>query len=205
MNKLFVLVFIGFSTFCYCQDDEGSTQDSQDTKVKVFFNFNGKKSFLKNDTKYFGFDFGIKAKCKYKFGFGYSWLKGTYNSDLFPVSTTEFPNALADTRTDAKFYSVLFEPIVFSHKKINISIPIHVGVSDLSSEYKKGTLSYEEYHKSTPLFGDVSANFDFRVFGFMKVGLSLGYRYVGTDLKVASEVFNTPLIGFSLKFGGMCK
>ena len=203
MNKLVLLLLLSFAVNVYGQNDVDG--DSKETKIKVFFNLNSQRSFLQNDTKYFGFDFGIKAKCKYKFGFGYSWLKGTYNTDLFPVSVTTYPDATSDTRTDAKFYSILFEPIVFAQKKINVSVPIHVGVVDLNSEYKKGILSFAEYHRSTPGFADLSANFDFRVLGFMKIGLSLGYRYVLTDLNVASEAFNTPLLGISVKIGGMCK
>ena len=200
MKAVLTILFIGLLSNSFAQE---STE--KDTKIKVFFSFDGKRSFLKNDTRYFGFDFGIKAKCKYKFGFGYSWLRGTYNTDAFPVSTSMYPDAQADTRTDAKFYSILFEPIAFRHKKINISIPIHLGVTDLISEYRTGALSHTEYHNSTPIFGDISANFDFRVLGFMKLGFSLGYRYVGTDLEVASEALNTPLLGLNVKFGGMCK
>lgn len=204
MKYLFTLVFIGLLSNSFAQDT-GEEYKKKDTKTKVFFSFDGKRSFLHNDTKYFGFDFGMKAKCKYKIGFGYSWLRGTYKTDLFPVSTEQYPDAKLDTRTDIKFYSVLFEPIVFREKKLNVSIPIHVGLTELISEYKTSAVSYEHYHLSKPFFGDISANFDFRVLGFMKIGFSLGYRFVGTDLKVASEAFNTPLMGFNVKLGGMCK
>lgn len=183
----------------------GQETKADDTKLKVFLSFDGTSSFLKNDTKYFGLNFGVKAKCKYKIGFGYSWLRGNYKTDAFPVNPEVYPEAMLETRTDAKFYSLFFEPIVFSQNKINISFPLHLGVVDLISDYRSGTFSYENYHNSTPLFGDVSANFDFRVLGFMKIGLSLGYRFVATDLDVASDALNTPLVGLSLKIGGLCK
>jgi len=200
MRYLFLLFFTGVCTIGHTQDSESS-----DVKYKVFVNFNGQKSFIKNDTKYFGLDFGIKAKCQYKIGFGYSWLRGTYKTEEFPVDQTQFPDALSETKTDVKFYSILFEPIIFKEKKVNISIPVHLGVADLSSEYKKGTLSYLEYFNGSPLYGAVAVDINFRVLGFMKLAVSLGYRHVLTDLEVAQESLSTPLLGLGLKIGGMCK
>lgn len=204
MNRFLFILFLLVLGPLMAQESSNS-EEKDNTKIKVFFSFDGKRSFLKNDTRYFGFDFGLKAKCKYKFGFGYSWLRGTYKTDAFPVNQMEYPNAQEDTRTDAKFYSVMFEPIVFRQKKVNISVPIHVGITELTSEYRTSSVSFEEYHLSRPMFGDISANFDFRVLGFMKLGFSLGYRFVATDLDVAAEALNTPLVGFNVKLGGMCK
>lgn len=204
MKYLLIGVLLSFSQLLLAQED-GKEKDKKDTKIKTYVSFYGNKSFLQNEAKYFNFSFGLKAKCKYKIGFGYSWLRGNFKTEEYPVNTTDYPDALAQTRTDAKFYSVSFEPILLTEKKINISTPVHIGVSEVISDYQVGTLNYNNYYQGNPVFASVGVDFDFRLLGFMKLGFNLGYRYVLSDLELAQETFSTPLMGFGIKIGGMCK
>lgn len=196
MHKLLIILFLL---------PVGLLAQEEETKYKTFINFNGSSSFLKNDTKYFNLSFGIKAKCKYKFGVNYGWLRGTYKTEDYPVDLLQYPNAQSETRTDIKFYSVMFEPILIKEKKFNISTPINVGFSDLLSEYKESALNYSEYHKETPFFASVALDADFRILAFMKIGLTLGYRHVFSDLDLATNEFSTPFIGVGIKIGKLCK
>ena len=174
-------------------------------KYKMYVGFNGYKSFVKNDTKYGGFEFGVKLRCVHKIGLSFSWLKGNYKTDLFPVDGTLYTGALETTKTDAQFFSVMYAPVLVRDKKVNVSFPVHLGIAGLNSKYKDGAASYETYHNSVPGFLRLGASFDFRLMPFLKLGLKVAYQQVFTSLPVAKEALNTPLIGFGISFGRMCK
>ena len=99
----------------------------------------------------------------------------------------------------------MFEPILLKEKKFNISTPINIGISDLGSEYKESALNFTEYHKETPIFASIAVDADFRILTFMKIGLTIGYRHVLSNLDLAANEFSTPYIGVGLKIGRLCK
>ena len=177
----------------------------KESNISSFVGFSGTASFLNNDAKYFDFSFGIKAKCKYKIGLNYGWLAGGYETSDYPVDTDIYPNATTITKTNLKLYSVLFEPLLIRDKVINISIPFHVGITELESRFKRPDNWYELYHTSNPWFASAAMNMDLKVFAFLKIGLKLGYRYVYSDFEVAQNDLSTPFIAFGVKIGKMCK
>lgn len=174
-------------------------------KLRVFMNFSGNRSLLQNDTKYWNFSFGLKSKCKYKVGLSYSWLRGSFTTDNYPVNLIDYPNAQSTTKTDIKFYSLMFEPILIKGRKMNISLPINTGFTQLISSYKIGVNNFENYHESNPIFASAALDFNFRVLAIMKISFRVGYRHLLSDLPVAANTFSTPFYGFGLKLGGMCK
>ncbi len=176
-----------------------------DLKIKPFAEFQSKRAFTGNSTKYFGFNFGVRAKCKFKVGFSYAWLRGNYLTSDFPVDPTMFPNATDRTETGAIFISLMGSPLVITRKRINISIPVNLGVVALTSAYDNTNEGFVGYHSSAPLFGEIGSDFDFRLSRVLKFGISISYRKVFTDLAVAEEALNTPMFGLKIKLGRMCK
>ncbi len=169
-------------------------------KLKVYAGLHSSKAIFSNDTKYFGIDIGLKSKCRFKIGYSYSWLRGNYKTDLYPVDNITG----ITTKTDATFSAIAFEPIVLKDNKINISIPIKVGMADINSRYKNSGGTYIEYYDEYDPFIEVGANIDYQILGVVKLGASIGYRRLNTDLEVAQNTFSTPLFAFHIKFGRLC-
>ena len=182
-----------------------SLSAQKNVKLKPFLELQGKRAFSGNDTKYFGVNFGVRAKCKFKVGFSYSWLRENYTTNDFPVDITLFPDANETTETSAKFLSILFSPLVISQKKINVSIPVNLGLVALKSAYDNVNEGFVDYHSTTPFFGEIGTDIDFRLSRFLKFGVTVGYRNVFTDLEVGKDALNTPLFGLKIKLGRMCK
>ncbi|NQY11421.1 MAG: hypothetical protein HRT71_18135 [Flavobacteriales bacterium] len=197
-----ICALLTFSQFAMAQNDFLSFKKN---KLKPFVNLSGSRSFKKDNGKYFGIYFGLKSNCKYRIGLGYTWLRGNYKSDLYPVDPITYPDAKQTTKTNIRLFSIFFSPVVVQKKRFNISIPIHVGISGLKSRYKTSTFNYTKYYSSTPMFARVGADFKFRIYHFLKLGLKLGYQVVLTDFAVGKDAFNTPYIGLGLSIGGICK
>lgn len=198
LRILLILFCLIFATSIFAQRNDK-------LKLKPFIELQGKRAFSGNDTRYFGINFGARAKCKFKVGLSYSWLRDTYATTAFPVDQNIFPDATENTETRAQFISILVSPLVIPRKRINVSLPINVGMAILKSDYDHVNSGFIEYHSSTPFFTEIGADFDFRLARFLKFGLSVGYRKVFTDLEVAKEALDTPLFGLKLKLGRMCK
>jgi hypothetical protein len=203
--KIIPLVFLLFLGTIISGQSNISERTNKGTNYKFYAGIRANKAILSSDTKYRGFDLGLKLKCKLKFGYSYSKLRGNFQSDLYPVDNRKYPAIDNSTRTKARFNAFVLEPIIIKDKKVNISLPIRVGLASIRSEYKASSLSYTEYYSGNSPFTEIGANLDYRILGILKIGVSLSYRYVKSELPVISETFTTPLLGLSLKLGRMCR
>ena len=202
ISSLTFLVLFGTIIFGQSKIFDGKDKGPN---YKFYVGLRGYKVILSNETKYRGFDLGLKVKCKLKFGFSYSQLRGNFQTNLYPVDSRTYQAIDSSTRTYARFNAFVFEPIVLKNKKVNISLPIRFGIGSIHSKYRESRLNYQEYYRGNSPFSQIGVNLDYRILGILKVGVSLSYRYVKSDLLLISDTFSTPLLGLSFKLGRICK
>ncbi|MFT6845028.1 MAG: hypothetical protein ACJAUV_001218 [Flavobacteriales bacterium] len=170
-------------------------------KPKFSLRLDTRNSFISNQAaKIRGIKFGLQYGDDIRVGMSFNWLDKKFKSSKQFLVDGELINA----DLDFGYIGFYFEYIFFKSKKLELSIPVQVGLGSTFMGYDKGGETVR-YYQNPIIVYEPSMTANYKIWRYIGVGTGMGYRLMLINNSDVEGNFNSPVYVLKLNvyFGEM--
>lgn len=174
---------------------------SMDTKPKIIFKFDTRKSFIDNsNVTVFGWKIGVEFDKRIRIGGGFNFLTDNHSENLDKIYFAE--NGIDTLNIGILNFSYIcyfVDYVLISKPKWEISYPIQLGLGGSNYAYTDELTGLVEADKGTILLIETAITGHYKLTKWFGIGAGVGYRLMLVNNKGLDSKFNSPIYIFKLK------
>ena len=175
--------------------------ESMDTKPKIIFKFDTRKSFIDNsNVTVFGWKLGVEFDKRIRIGGGYNGLTAKHSPNLDKVYYAE--NGVDTLNVGILNFSYMcyfIDYVLIRKPKWEISYPIQIGIGASHYRYTDELSGLIERDKGSVLLIETAITGHYKLTKWFGIGAGVGYRLMLQNNKGLDQKFNSPIYVFKFK------
>ena len=175
--------------------------ESMDTKPKIIFKFDTRKSFIDNsNVTVFGWKIGVEFDKRIRIGGGFNSLTKAHSRDLDLVVYEADGVSVIDTAIlNFNYICYFIDYVIIKKPKWEISYPMQFGIGSTHYRYVDENSGIIEIQKNQVRLLEVAITGYYKLTKWVGLGMGAGYRFMLIKDKTLDRKFNSPIYIFKLK------